>query len=496
MRVTLFILSVVLFVSVAAAMTPVEIKRDYGDAVVTISTYSAAEDAVGLGSGFIVDPSGVIVTCHHVIDGAYPAVVKLLNGASFQDVWVLGCDSLKDVAVIRVKGRDLPSVKLGQGDDADVGERVVAIGNPKGLENTVSDGLLSGIREMDGFNLLQISAPISPGSSGGPVFNSQGQVVGIASATLTDGQNLNFCVPIRYATPLLACTSSVSLEEFSRGTRPSEVAASPNIPGGSRREFLRALIPMLKVFWEVESWLSHDKYRRYSEPVMQMAQLREASADILRVCSRLRAPNAELRHILERYTELAQQRYDAYDITFKAYSYKPIDEASAWSGIAKLERTNEEVASVDCMRTLTRDLACQYVLDAGIRMEELGPRLPSVFDSLPDIIVIGAQCALRELYPDAAVTTTLEAASRRVLGFGCLWNMPGMVVDSVLAGSQAQKAGLRRYDMITGAKDTLRFGNHWDYYMFTAAQPAGEPFVLNVLRDGRPLRLKVAFASQ
>ena len=68
----------------ASGMTPVEIKREYGDAVVTITTYSAAEDAVGLGSGFIVDPSGVIVTCYHVIDGAYPAVVKLLNGASFQ----------------------------------------------------------------------------------------------------------------------------------------------------------------------------------------------------------------------------------------------------------------------------------------------------------------------------------------------------------------------------------------------------------------------------
>jgi len=136
---------VILLASIVAGMTPVEIKRDYGDAVVTITTYSAAEDAVGLGSGFIVDPSGVIVTCYHVIDGAYPAVVKLLNGASFQEIWVLGCDSAKDVAVIKVKGRDLPTVKLGRSDEAEVGERVVAIGNPKGLENTVSDGLLEDV---------------------------------------------------------------------------------------------------------------------------------------------------------------------------------------------------------------------------------------------------------------------------------------------------------------------------------------------------------------
>ena len=75
MRVAVLALFAVLFASVAAAMTPVEIRRAYGDAVVTITTFSAAEDAVGLGSGFVVDPSGVIVTCYHVIDGAYPAVV-------------------------------------------------------------------------------------------------------------------------------------------------------------------------------------------------------------------------------------------------------------------------------------------------------------------------------------------------------------------------------------------------------------------------------------
>ena len=229
---------VILLASIVAGMTPVEIKRDYGDAVVTITTYSAAEDAVGLGSGFIVDPSGVIVTCYHVIDGAYPAVVKLLNGASFQEIWVLGCDSAKDVAVIKVKGRDLPTVKLGRSDEAEVGERVVAIGNPKGLENTVSDGLLSGIREMDSFSLLQISAPISPGSSGGPVFNSQGQVIGIAAATLKDGQNLNFCVPIGHVIPFLSAKPVLTLEDFSQGAGMQPPAALPVQAQGTLKDTL------------------------------------------------------------------------------------------------------------------------------------------------------------------------------------------------------------------------------------------------------------------
>ena len=387
-----------LLASTAIGMTPVEIKRDYGDAVVTITTYSAAEDAVGLGSGFIVDPSGVIVTCYHVINGAYPAVIKLLNGASFQEIGVLGCDSARDVAVIKVKGRNLPSVKLASSDDIEVGERVVSIGNPRGLENTVSDGLLSGVRELDSFNLLQISAPISPGSSGGPVFNSSGLVIGIASATLKESQNLNFCVPIRYARPLLACTSSVSLEEFSRGIQPSEAATSPNMTGGSRHEFLRVLVPMLRSFWELDQFRRHDKYRlmasRPSDAIMLGATLREKADDILSKCLKLTAPDAELRRILQRYTDLAQRRYDAYNIMLRAYSSK--DEVAVATGAAKLQNVSDEIRTDEYIRVLTRELANQYILDAGIKMEELGTKLPSVFDSLPAIFVTIGLGACRE----------------------------------------------------------------------------------------------------
>jgi S1-C subfamily serine protease len=496
MRVAVFALSVVLLASVAAAMTPVEIKRDYGDAVVTITTYSAAEDAIGLGSGFIVDPSGVIVTCYHVINEAYPAVIKLINGASFQEISVLGCDSARDVAVIKVKGRNLPSVKLASSDDIEVGERVVAIGNPRGLENTISDGLLSGVREMDGYNLLQISAPISPGSSGGPVFNSSGRVVGIASATLKESQNLNFCVPIRYARPLLACTSSVSLDEFSRGIKPGEVATSPNTPGGPRREFLRALMPMLRSFWELTQYMRHDKYRRLETEqgfVMLLALAREQADNALRTCLEIRAPDAELQRILRRYAELAQRRFDAWDLMLRAY---PNDMVSQAAGLAREQGVAEETRSDEGYQTLTRDLACQYVLDAGTSMESLGAKLPAVFDSLPAVIAIGARFTIRDLYPRSRAATAMNTAQQRVLGFLYYIDTPGIVVDSVVAGSQAEKARLRRDDVLTGVNDTLRIGNSWDWGMFKGAQPVGEPFVLNIVRAGRPLRLHAALAVQ
>ncbi len=105
----------------------------------------------------------------------------------------------QDIAILHIEGenKQFRPVILGNSDDLQVGERVLAIGNPYGWENTVSDGLISGIREIDDFKLLQITAPISPGSSGGALFNMKGEVIGITTIGSQWGaQNLNFAIPI------------------------------------------------------------------------------------------------------------------------------------------------------------------------------------------------------------------------------------------------------------------------------------------------------------
>lgn len=201
---------------------PAEIKKEFGKAVVLIAAVKEANESIGLGSGFIVDQEGVIVTNYHVIQGAYPAIVKLLNGDIYNDLSIIDFDSTRDIAIIKVKGWSLPTVKLGNSDSIEIGERIVIIGNPKGLENTVSDGLLSGIRETGkGYKLHQLTAPVSAGSSGSPVFNSKGQVIGIATSTIIDGQNLNFSVPINYVRGMISRTSKMTLKEFSK-IGPSE----------------------------------------------------------------------------------------------------------------------------------------------------------------------------------------------------------------------------------------------------------------------------------
>jgi len=167
------------------------------------------------GSGFLVSTDGRILTNYHVIAEGTSAVVKLPDGAFYVVDGVLAFDKARDVAVIKAHGENFRTLTLGNSDRVQVGQEVVAIGNPLSLESTVSNGIISSIRAIDeaGGKYLQVTAPISPGSSGGPLFNMEGQVIGITTMYLKGGENLNFAIPINDAKPLLEASSS-KLEPF------------------------------------------------------------------------------------------------------------------------------------------------------------------------------------------------------------------------------------------------------------------------------------------
>jgi hypothetical protein len=198
-----------------------ELARTMSPAVVFIGNVNPKGQVESIGSGFIVDPNGTIVTNYHVIEGASALQVKTLDGEIYDRVDVIDYDQRRDLAVIKVRAfKPLPTVTLGDGT-VEPGEEAVAIGNPKGLEHTVSAGIISAFRQAEGYRLIQISVPISPGSSGGPLFNLEGKVIGITSAgVIAEGaQNLNFAVPIEYVRPLLASGSTpIPVAEFSQKT--------------------------------------------------------------------------------------------------------------------------------------------------------------------------------------------------------------------------------------------------------------------------------------
>ena len=174
-----------------------------------------------IGTGFALDPSGVIATNLHVVAGARDIKVHTLDGAVYDVKRVDAIDLDRDLALIDIDPKKpLPVLALGDSDKLAAGDPVVAIGNPMGvLDYTVSDGLISSVRVLSKqLTVLQISAPISPGSSGGPLFNSYGEVIGVATAILTQGQNLNFGVPGNYLKTLMSTRTPMTLDEFAART--------------------------------------------------------------------------------------------------------------------------------------------------------------------------------------------------------------------------------------------------------------------------------------
>lgn len=171
--------------------------KKQADSIVVVGVVGKRKRDSRSGTGFFVSDDGLIVTNYHLIKKARRIFVKLRDNTAYTRVKVVNLDVPRDIAVLRIDGKGFTPVKLGNSDEAGIGQRVVAIGNPLGLESTVSDGLISAIRNgAPGEKIFQISVPLSNGSSGGPLFNLKGEVIGVVTASMQKGQSLNFAVPI------------------------------------------------------------------------------------------------------------------------------------------------------------------------------------------------------------------------------------------------------------------------------------------------------------
>ena len=161
-----------------------------------------------LGSGFIIDKEGYIVTNNHVIDGADEIKVRLYNEKEYQ-AKVVGRDPKTDLALIKIDGiKDLQPLTLGNSEDLKVGTWVVAIGSPFGLEQTVTQGIVSAKKRVIGAgpydDFIQTDASINPGNSGGPLLDLKGRVIGINTAIVASGQGIGFAIPIDMAKSIVA----------------------------------------------------------------------------------------------------------------------------------------------------------------------------------------------------------------------------------------------------------------------------------------------------
>ena len=187
-----------------------DIARVAFKSVVLLEMNDSNGQPLSLGSGFFVS-NGIIATNAHVIEGASSGTAKLIgDNRTMQILGTVAIDRHADLALLKVES-PAPPLVLGPNADPTVGDDVYVVGNPLGLEGTFSEGIISGVRHLDADSILQMTAPISPGSSGGPVMNGSGAVIGVSVATFQDGQNLNLAVPVSYLSGLLASPSKVLL---------------------------------------------------------------------------------------------------------------------------------------------------------------------------------------------------------------------------------------------------------------------------------------------
>ncbi|NES86664.1 MAG: PDZ domain-containing protein [Moorea sp. SIO2B7] len=160
----------------------------------------------GTGSGFILSSDGRLITNAHVVEGTEEVKVTLKDGRSF-DGQVVGTDPVTDVAVVKIEATDLPTVNLGKAENLTPGEWAIAIGNPLGLDNTVTVGIISALGRSSSqvwvpekrVSFIQTDAAINPGNSGGPLLNATGEVVGINTAIRANAQGLGFAIPVETA---------------------------------------------------------------------------------------------------------------------------------------------------------------------------------------------------------------------------------------------------------------------------------------------------------
>jgi S1-C subfamily serine protease len=179
------------------------LKRFFGNSPDSGSGNSEQQVEQGTGSGFIINTSGQIITNAHVVQGADKVTVTLKDGRSMEGK-VMGLDTVTDVAVVKIEGQNLPVAPLGTSEQIKAGEWAIAIGNPLGLDNSVTAGIISATGRSssqvgDGtkrVNYIQTDAAINPGNSGGPLLNANGQVIGMNTAILRNAQGLGFAIPI------------------------------------------------------------------------------------------------------------------------------------------------------------------------------------------------------------------------------------------------------------------------------------------------------------
>lgn len=225
----------------ASALSLEEISKLNHNTVVTVNILRE-DGKTASATGFVISPQGYIATAAHVLDKAKLVNLTFSNGAISEEARVVAVSKMPrvDLAILQVSVNYLPSVTFRNSNTVQAGQQIAVIGSPKRLQNSITNGLVSQLRNVDNVTLFQISAPISPSSSGSPVFNEAGQVVGVAISSLEEEnvQNINFALPSNYLLQMMS--ENKITPKIAKGKEPNKV-----------QKYFQEIIDYIRKCWRI-----------------------------------------------------------------------------------------------------------------------------------------------------------------------------------------------------------------------------------------------------
>ncbi|MCB2339645.1 S1C family serine protease [Clostridium estertheticum] len=251
-------------VAVTGELTAKQIINKYGNAVVYVEVSDKNHNSIASGSGFIVKSTGVIVTNFHVIKGSSYVSVTLQNGTKYDVKSVLNYNEKQDIAVLQLSNAtNLSTVTLGRSDNVEVGDNVATIGSPQGYANSLSTGIVSGInRKNERGNDIQTTTSITYGSSGGPLFDMLGNVIGITYSGFDSAGNIGFVIPINEVKPFLATSNEKTLSQINSNT-VSFLPLLADVPQPTGLKYDNYVVSSDKDYVEYFYSISNSEYTNY-----------------------------------------------------------------------------------------------------------------------------------------------------------------------------------------------------------------------------------------
>jgi regulator of sirC expression with transglutaminase-like and TPR domain len=188
--------------------------KDKRPSIVVITQEGRDGKISGTGTGFVISKDGLIATCAHVIGESRPISVRFADGTEYEVNEIFAWDRKLDLAILKIEATDLIALELAKANTAKQGAKVIAMGNPQGLEFSVVSGIISGLREIEGSSLIQIAIPIEPGNSGGPLMGTKGNVHGILNMKSAITENLGFAIPVQSLMRLLEKPNKIAMKNW------------------------------------------------------------------------------------------------------------------------------------------------------------------------------------------------------------------------------------------------------------------------------------------